>query len=55
MKLIYDNLYDFKPTYGVDNWDRIVEAEKIDAFDDYLENTPQSSVLLALPQVQHDS
>ena len=39
MKLIYDNLYEFKPTYGVDNWDRIVEAEKIDAFDDYLENT----------------
>ena len=39
MKLIYENLYDFKPFYGIDNWDRIVEAGKIDAFDDYLENT----------------
>ena len=39
MKLIYENLYDFKPNYGVDNWDRIVEAGKIDAFDDYLENS----------------
>lgn len=39
MKLIYDNLYDFKPFYGIDNWNRIVESGKIDAFDDYLENT----------------
>ena len=39
MKLIYENLYDFKPNYGADNWDRIVEAGKIDAFDDYLENS----------------
>lgn len=39
MKLIVENLYGYNPTYGKTNWSIIVEAGKIDAFDDYLENT----------------
>ena len=38
MKLIVDTLYGYSPAYGRDNWNIIVEAGKLDAFEEYLEN-----------------
>lgn len=39
MKLILDTLNGYSPAYGRDNWNIILEAGKLDAFEDYLENT----------------
>ena len=39
MKLIVEKLYGYTPAFGKNNWNIIVEAGKIDAFDDYLEIT----------------
>lgn len=38
MKLIVDTLYGYSPAYGRDNWNIIVEAGKLDVFEEYLEN-----------------